>query len=50
MVEQKCPGCGCIVGTDEGYEQEGFIYCCEACATGEGTCLCSVGSATEEKE
>lgn len=38
MEEQKCPVCGCAV-VDTGYEKEGVVYCCEACAQGE-KCEC----------
>ncbi len=39
MTEQLCPVCGCtIVGG--GTEKDGVKYCCEACATGSGSCGC----------
>ncbi len=37
MAEQLCPVCGCTITPGEAYEKEGVMYCCEPCATGEGT-------------
>ena len=40
MAEQLCPNCGCNIVEDKSFENEGILYCCEPCATGNGSCEC----------
>ena len=48
MAEQVCPVCRCII-TEDGYELEGIMYCCEPCATG-GQCVCGCCDVVDEGE
>ncbi|MFC1916774.1 hypothetical protein ACFLX1_01400 [Chloroflexota bacterium] len=48
MAEQICPACGCVI-TDEPYQKEGVLYCCEPCAAGT-QCECGCCEIVEEKK
>ncbi len=47
MAEQICLTCGCEI-TDEVYDKEGVLYCCEPCATG-GQCECGCCTVAEDE-
>ncbi len=48
MAEQVCFECGCEIG-DRVYETDGYLYCCEPCAT-DAECECGCMGCGEEEE